>query len=219
MRTPALVLFLTAILYAQPPAAAPPVTMTTMIVRLESTEIPKGHFATEPRVFYRAGTGYCRIEEMPDPAQGIHGLMIINEPDVWMVNLFAKSARHVVDQGPTYNCRLPVFTPEDVRSNPDMKHPLMELEFGREHEYFKSRGAKPQEGPVLTGKPTTAYATNIGDSVVMLITLANSGKPYAIVRQKGGTRDIYWYGAYEEIPFDPKLFAKPTGMKIEEMEQ
>ena len=60
--------------------------MTKLIVRLESPEVPGQSFAAKPKTLYRAGTGYCRTEELPDPEHGIHGLMIINEPDVWMVN-------------------------------------------------------------------------------------------------------------------------------------
>jgi len=36
---------------------------------------------------------------------------------------------------------------------------------------------------------------------------------------KGGPpakRDIYWYGTYEEVPLDAKLFAKPEAVKIED---
>ena len=44
-------------------------------------------FATKPKTMYRAGNGHCRTEESPDIEQGLHGLMIVNEPDVWMLNL------------------------------------------------------------------------------------------------------------------------------------
>ena len=83
-------------------AEEPPKRMTKMEVVLHSPDAPTGSFAAKPRVFYRAGNRYCRVEETPDPDQGIHGLMIINEPDWWMVNLFSKTARHGVDPGPTF---------------------------------------------------------------------------------------------------------------------
>ncbi len=41
----------------------------------------------------------------------------------------------------------------------------------------------------------------------------------AVARQHSGTREIYWYGEYKQIPFDSKLFAKPAGVKIEEVKQ
>jgi hypothetical protein len=40
-----------------------------------------------------------QIEELPNPEHGIHGLVIINEPDTWLVNLMTKAAKHQVDHG------------------------------------------------------------------------------------------------------------------------
>ena len=86
-----------------------PRTMIKLAVRLQSPEVPGDSFAAKPKIMYRAGTRYCRTEEVPDPEHGIHGLMIFNEPDVWMVNLLGKTTQHYVDPGPTFNCRMPIF--------------------------------------------------------------------------------------------------------------
>jgi len=194
-----------------------PKMMTHLTVKLESPEIPKDSFAAQAKRIYRAGSRYCRVEENPDLEHGIHGLMIINEPDVWMINRLDKTAKHIVDAGPTYNCRLPMFVNgEDVKSAEDVKKPLMELEFGQEMEYFKPRSAAPHPGPVLQGKSTMAYATQAGDSQLFLFTTGDPEVPVAVVRKNDKTREILWYGEYTQIPFDAKLFAKPEGVKIEE---
>ena len=83
--------------------------MTKLMVKLESPKIPKDSFGAQAKRMYRAGAKFCRTEENPDLENGIHGLMIINEPDVWMINRLDKTARHLVDGGPTYNCRMPIF--------------------------------------------------------------------------------------------------------------
>ena len=195
-------------------------TMTKLAVRFQSPNVPEGSFAAKPKVMYRAASRYCRTEEMADPEHGIHGLMIINEPDVWMVNLLTSTARHFIDPGPTFNCRMPIFIyGEDVKSAEDMKNPLLELEFGRELEYFKGKDATPSEGPVLQGKKTTTYMVEAGESQLFLFTIGTPERPWAVARQHSGTREIYWYGEYKQIPFDSKLFAKPTGVKIEEVKQ
>src|SRR5262245_8667997 len=156
-----------------------PDTMTKLTARLQSAEIPEGSFAAKPKTMYRAGSSYCRTEELPDPEQGIHGLLIINEPDVWMVNLFTKTARHFVDPGPTFNCRMPIFVEEHVESQSvDMRNPLSELEFGRELAYFKGKGATPKEGPVLQGKPTNVYTSRAGDSQLFLFTTGTPERPW-----------------------------------------
>ena len=136
----------------------PPESMTKLTVRLESPGVPEGSFPAKPKLMYRAGNSYCRTEELPDPEHGIHGLMILNEPDAWMVNLLTKTAQHFVDRGPTFNCHLAIFRGEQVKSTADMKDPLLELEFGQELGYFKGKGGTPKKGPVLQDKPTTVYA-------------------------------------------------------------
>jgi hypothetical protein len=90
-------------------AQQPPKVMTKVEVFLEGPDVPAGSFATKPKVMYRAGTRYCRIEEALDAENGIHGLAITNEPDAWMVNLVTKSGKHMVDPGPKFNCHLPIF--------------------------------------------------------------------------------------------------------------
>ena len=197
-----------------------PQTMTKLVVHLQSQDVREDSFAAMPKVMYRAGTGYCRIEELPDEEHGLHGLMIINEPDTWMVNLLAKRAQHYLDSGPTFNCRLPIFiSGEEVKSAGDLKKPMFELEFGRELAYFEAKGVKSTEGPVLQGKPTRTYTTNVGDSRLSLFTTGASERPWAIARQRGNAQEMYWYAAYEQLPFDSRLFPKPRDVKIEDVKQ
>ena len=74
-------------------AEEPPKVLTKVEVTLHSADAPDGSFAATPKVFYRAGNGYCRIEEVADPENNLHNLMIVNEPDYWMVNL-SEETRH-----------------------------------------------------------------------------------------------------------------------------
>ena len=145
--------------------------------------------------------------------------MIINEPDVWMVNLLTKTGQHIVDSGPTFNCRMPIFHGDQIKSAGDMKDPLLELEFGRELAYFKGKGAPPKEGPVLQGRSTTAYATEVGGSHLYLFTTDTPERPWALVREHENIREIFWYSTHEQLPFDRKLFTKPEGVVIEEAKQ
>jgi hypothetical protein len=97
-----------------------------------------------------------------------------------------------------------------------MKNPLLELEFGQEIEYFKAKGATPKHGPVLRDKPTDVYTSDVGDSQLFLFTTGAPERPWAVARQHGNMREVFWYGTYEELPFDPKLFAKPMDVKFDE---
>jgi len=194
-----------------------PETMTKLSVRLESVDVPKDSFAAKPKVIYRAGNRYCRTEELPDLERGIHGLMILNEPDAWMVNLITKTAQHFVDSGPTFSCHLPIFRGPQVKSAADMKDSLLELEFGQELSYFKGKGAAQKEGPILRHKPTTVYAVDIGDSQLFLFTTETPERPWAVARKHNNVDQIFWYGTYEQQPFDQKLFVRPEGVKIVEV--
>ncbi len=192
--------------------------MTRLVVRLQSPDAPEGSFAAKPKVMFRSGSRFCRIEEAADDEHGIHGLLIVNEPDEWLVNLLPKTARHFIDPGPTFNCRMPIFVfGEDIKSAADLKTPLMDLEFGREIAFFVNNGATPSDGPNLQGKPTKAYTLNVADSQLFLFTNGTPERPVAIARQHGDVRQVYWYGDYTEIPFDAKIFAPPDGVKVEDV--
>ena len=201
-------------------AEEPPQIMIRILARLQARDLPEESFASQPKVIYRAGTGYGCTEELPDRKLDIQGLMIISEPDVWMINLMTKSGRHFVDQGPTFDCRMPIFIDADtVKSADDPKNPLYGLEFGQELQYFKRKGAVSQEGPILGGKPTKAYVVMAGDWQLILFTNGQPEHPVSVTRDREKTRETIWYGAYEELPFDPSLFKRPEGMEIEEVKQ
>ena len=183
--------------------------MTKLEVVLQSPYAPAGSFAAKPKTIYRAGSRYCRVEEQEDAENKIHGLMVINEPDFWIVNLWDRTARHGVDPGPSFNCRLPIFA--------DGSKEVSALEFGLEMEFFKSKGATPHSGPVLQTKQTTAYQVGIGDSQLALFSYGNPERPLGVGRVQGDKNEIVWYSGYGQVPFDAKLFGKPESVKIEEI--
>src|SRR5262249_1659698 len=147
--------------------------------------IPKDSFAAQAKRLFRAGSRYCRTEENPDLEHGIHGLLIISEPDAWLINRLDKTAKHMVDPGPTYNCKMPIFA--NIQSIADLadevRKPIMELEFGREIEYFRPKSPAPSPGPVLMDKKTMAYTTEIGESQLFLFTSGNPEAPVAVIRK------------------------------------
>lgn len=176
--------------------------MTKIQVRLEGPDIPAGSFATKPKVMYRAGTGYCRMEEEEDTANGNHGLLVVNEPDAWMVNLVTKTARHIVDPGPTLNCHMPLFA-----DDPDKD--ASGLEFGLEMQFFKSKGAKLHQGSVLQGKQTTQYQVEIGNSKLALFTYGTPERPLAVGRVRQGSGEIYWYSGFGDVRLMPRFLLNP----------
>jgi hypothetical protein len=188
-----------------------PKTMTKLEVALEGPQVAAGSFAAKPKTMFRAGFRYCRVEEQADTENKIHGLMIINEPDFWMVNLWDKTARHGVDRGPSFHCKMPIFA--------DDSKEVSALEFGLEMDFFRSKAAARQEGAVLQGKQTTQYQVEIGGSKLALFTYGRPEHPLAVGRVRANGGEIFWYSGYGEVPFDGKLFAEPEGVKIQEIKQ
>jgi hypothetical protein len=182
--------------------------MTRIEVHLESPEIPAGSFIAKPKILYRSGNRYCRAEEADDPEHSVHGLMIVNEPDAWMIYLSDKTAQHIVNRGPTFDCRLPLFESVDPKDEAGMLY--QDLQFGRELQFFKKMGAAGEPGPDEQGKKTTRYKIEIGNTKLLMFTInAPTERALAVGRPAGEKGEVYIYAAYDEIPFDPKLFAKP----------
>jgi hypothetical protein len=190
--------------------------MTKVEVSLHSPDAPDGSFAAKPKVFYRAGDRYCRIEEAPDPEHGLHNLMIVNEPDYWVVNLIARTAQHGIDPGPTFNCHLPIFAYGSPQSLDEETKEIRQLEFGREREFFESKGGAPEPGPVLFKHETTTYKAQVGTAALTLFLAKSPELPIAVSLKRGDKNEIFLYSQYARKAFDPKLFAKPADVKIEE---
>lgn len=193
-----------------------PKFMTKVSVQVQSPDVPADSFAAKPKVMYRAGSTYCRVEEQPDPAHGIHGLMIIHEPDVWLINLADKTARHVVDPGPTFICRMQILAGRLADLPEDEAKAVAALEFGLEDQFFAAHGAKFQPGPEMQGQKTMMAVLNFGESKLALFTYGSPSRPLAVAWMRGGKNDIYWYSGYGEMPFDASLFALPAGLRVTE---
>jgi hypothetical protein len=188
-----------------------PAKMTHLIVQLSGDEVPPDSFAAKPKTMWRASSRFCRVDELPDPEQGIHGSMIINEPDVWMVNHIDKSARHIVDQGPTFNCRLPIFA-NDAET---LKTKIGELEFGNEINFFLENGAELVPGPKLSFE-AKFYNLKIGATTLLLVERVDIHAPIRVAMIRDGKAATFTYKLWEQSPFDQTLFSKPQGLTIHE---
>ena len=188
-----------------------PGKMTHAIVQMSGTDIAADSFFSKPKIFWRASNQYCRIDEEPDPEKGIHGRLIVNEPDAWLVNLADNTAKHVLDTGPTFNCKLPIFALDEEM----VKSKVGELEIGRELDFFHANGAKLIEGPKLQFE-ANYYELKIGDSVLRLVERVDIHAPILIALMRGDKVYKARYILWGEVPFKPDLFAKPVGVKIEE---
>lgn len=108
---------------------------------------------------------------------------------------------------------MPIFRDKQVKGSNDT-NPFLELEYGIEIAYFKGKNAETKPGPQLRGNATTAYSLPIENWQVTLYTTGTPERPLALTRERGKTKQTYWYEVYEQTPFEGQLFAKPAGVKI-----
>lgn len=194
-----------------------PKTMSKITVQLDGSAVPQDSLARKPKTIYRAGNTYCRIEEPPDTERNIHGLLIVNEPNAWMVNLATKTAQHTVDPGPTFNCHLPIFSGPVPNTHDEVDYAKLGLEFGYELEYFQKMGAVRQApGPVLQKQQTIAYFLDMGGTRFALFTYGPNEFPLLVAHTVGNKGEMFWYSGYGQVSFDRTLFAKPEGVTIAE---
>jgi len=185
-----------------------PDKMTHVIIQMSGTDIPEDSFFTKPKTFWRASDKYCRSDEEPDPKNGIHGRLVINEPDGWLINLADNTAKHMPDPGPTFNCRLPIFAFNMAM----VKSKIGALEIGRELEFFHENGAAVVDGPKLSFE-AKYYRMNVEDSVLTLVERVDIHAPVMVGLIQGEKMYKVRYSLWEEIPFDPKLFVLPPGLR------
>jgi hypothetical protein len=183
------------------------------MVRIETADgspgIPKDSFARKPKVLYRAGLRYARVEEMPDPEHGIHGLIVVSAPDSYLVNLADKTGRHIVDPDPLGKVRTPVL--QDLPAGTPIE--FADLDFGCEVDFFAKRRAEqiPYEA---VGRKLTKHVLTRDSWRLTLLTSATGSEPQAILlSQNDKVIFALSYLAYSWSPeMDPKLFLKPEGI-------
>jgi len=198
--------------------AADDLGMTKIVFRNIRPDIAPDSFGAQPKTLYRVGDKYWRIEEVPDPAGGIHTLRITREPDAWVINLLDKTARHFIDPGPTFFARLPIILTLKAESQADPGKEFQDLEFGNEVRFFRGHKARDLGLRKVEEKDCNALAIKSGGREATLLLDPDTGKPVEMEVTKDGKPDFsIRYLSYEtDLPFDPSLFEPPQGLKITE---
>ena len=160
-----------------------------------SPDVKAGSFASKPRTVYRQGSYLARVEEVDDPVDRVHMVVIRSHSEGWTVDLRNKLARHSVG------------LPEEVRVPVIPVGPLAALEFGHELEFMRSHGVQPKQGIYLYRQDP--YQVRL---------VARSGKPTLLEASQNGKLllrlryDEYLSG----LPANPSLFQVPAGFQMTE---
>jgi hypothetical protein len=198
-------------------ASAQKIEMMKIVYRRVDPAVKPDSVESEPRTLYRAGDKYLRREELANPAEQTHILQITREPEAWVINLMDHTAQHIVDPGPTFNVRAPIFWQQKPSGEPDPDRQLMGLEFGNEELFFRQNKARDLGTKKVDGKECKVFAIKSGGSEVTLFLDAETNKPVQIEAATDGKPISYRYLSYEtDLPFQPALFEPPSGLKITE---
>jgi len=167
-------------------------------------------FNAQPKKVWRGGETYLRLEEVPNPETGSQRLLVITEPDIWIIDRTTGLGRHEVDPGPTYRIRFPVFTAD---SNED----IVKLEMGMEREFFREHGATEAGEKSVAGVECKESVLELGGRKVSLFTRTSDGVPFQVTILLGERALAVRYLRYETgLALDKSLFKPPQDIKFEE---
>lgn len=187
--------------------------MTKIVFRAVEPEMPAEAFAAKPKTLYLWTATRMRTEEMPDPAMKLQGLVIANGKDIWMINLWDKTGRHIIDPGPTYNAHAPIVPP-DGQGKPTR---AADFEMGREMAYMTAHHAQQPKG-LLDGVERIIYEATQDGLKLRLYVAEDTQLPVGVSVDEGDRRLLRMtYDFYStNLPADPALFQPPPGIQITE---
>ena len=197
---------------ASDPVCAP-AKLVHVTWRFVGPDIQPGSFDAMPRDQYRIGSDKSRVEEALDSQNHLQELMVTAEPDAWLINLYDHTGKHTVDPGPTFFSRDPVLGVEGLSQK------LIHLEFGCEAEYLAANAPKPDRTEEVDGLRFDVFRIVDGEQAIELLERPGSGIPaYARLYEGGKMTVAIHYDKYETgLTNDPKLFAPPPGISLEEV--
>lgn len=162
----------------------------------------------ETRKVWRIGTKFLRFEDVPNPETGVHGLIIVAEPDIWFIDRKTRQGQHRVDPGPEYAIHFPILARESSQK-------LRDLEFGNEVAFFRENGAREMPPQTVDGVLCEVLALEIDDRELTLL-VRDGSKPFE-VRVNVGTAGYAVRMTRYDTAAEPNLslFKPPPGIHIQ----
>lgn len=201
--------FLTALLFLLLPLAgqADDDKMLYVEYRLAGKQIAEGSFDAQTKKVWRIGSTYLRFEDASNPQTKVHGLIIVAEPDIWIIDRNTSQAQHTVDPGPNYKIHFPLFASETSEK-------LREIEFGQELEYFHENDAKELPPQDVDGIRCKLLRLEIDEREVTLFLKTND-TPLQIVVKSPEYEYAMRFLRYEpDRKPDKLLFQLPPGVQL-----
>ena len=190
-----------------------PMGLFRAVVRNVTPGLQAADRQAQPRTYYRQGAKLMRSEEQPDPASGAQNIVIIAEPDIWVMNVAARQAQHGVDPGPDLSVHMPILAP-----SLDTPESFRTLEFGCETVFVATYAPRQQRVVQWGGTTAALHAVTVGDQSLAILMDQRRNQPLMIsYLRRGQPVLVLRYDDYRlGLPERPQLFAPPKGYKITE---
>jgi hypothetical protein len=175
--------------------------------RVVSADLPASSPEAQPRKVWRLGKEFLRFEDVPNPETKVHGLIIVDEPDIWIIDRKKSQGQHAIDPGPQYVVHFPIFPREQSEK-------LKQLEFGSELKFFQDNGARVLASRTVDGIKCKLYRLELDDRELTLF-LKPDNLPLQIEVQSADLKYAVRFLKYDpnQKP-DMNLFKVPPGIKI-----
>ena len=175
--------------------------------RLVSKQITPESFDAQIKKVWRLGGEYLRFEDAPNPQTKIHGLIIVAEPDIWIVDRNTNQGQHTVDPGPTFKIHFPLLASETSEK-------LRQLEFGHELEFFQENGAKDMGVQEVDGLKCKLFRLETDDREATLF-LKTDDTPLQVVVKSADYEYAVRFLRYDaQRRPDKSLFQLPAGVQL-----
>jgi hypothetical protein len=175
--------------------------------RVISADLAASSPEAQPRKIWRLGEEFLRFEDIPNPTTKAHILIIVHEPDIWIIDRNKNQGQHTVDPGPHYAVHFPIFPREASEK-------LKKLEFGSELRFFQDSGAAELPPQTVDGIKCKLYRLKLDEREVTLF-LKPDNLPLQIEVQSAGVKYAVRFLRYDpDQKPDMSLFKVPTGIKI-----
>lgn len=204
---------LTAMALAATPVAAAecaPTKMARIVTYNGAGDVDPTAPSARLRTMHRLTERYARIEETPPPGAKHNLVVIVAEPDIWMVDQIGKKGQRTKDPGPVYEFRAPII------AMPTAPALFRKLEVGCELDFIAAYAPRSAGEVKVGGKAYDRRQVIMGPLRLEFLLHLNSGKPFQVALYRNDKAEmIMRYAAYETgLQPDMRLFAPPPGVSI-----
>ncbi|HET9394389.1 MAG TPA: hypothetical protein VFO29_12810 [Candidatus Rubrimentiphilum sp.] len=195
-------------------AVCAPAKLVHIVTTDVTPGVQAGSFNAQPKSFYRIGSDRMRVEEAVDSVNGIHGVMVTAEPNIWMANLYDNTGKHIVDPGPTFYAKAPIFY-----GMPGFPAKFDDLEFGCEADFIAANSLTPARTEQIGGSRFDVYRVTSGTEAIEILEQSGTSTPaFARYYHQGTLVMTLHYDVYSTgLANDASLFVAPPGVRYSEV--